>query len=181
MPRPSNPLWRHALATYRRPGVAAACLALQDQVGADVNLLLYCVWQGRCGRVLAPRALRAAVAAVRRLQSAVIAPLRQARRALRPLELPLAPEALAALRKRIGALELELEFLETALLHATAAQLPPGHRRHDAAVATTENLARYLALLPAPGRSARSLSASLVQACLAPRTAREGRFAGFHA
>jgi len=39
-----NPFWDFSLAVYRRPGVAAACLRLQDEAGVDVNLLLYFCW-----------------------------------------------------------------------------------------------------------------------------------------
>ncbi len=51
----SDPLWTFACAFYGRPGVAAACLALQDEGGADVPLLLYLIWCGRTGRRLDAR------------------------------------------------------------------------------------------------------------------------------
>lgn len=43
-------LWNFALHLYARPGVEAACLALQDE-GADVCLLLCGAWleAGRAG------------------------------------------------------------------------------------------------------------------------------------
>jgi len=40
-PREESPFWRFSLRFYSRPGVAAACLALQDEAGADVNLMLF--------------------------------------------------------------------------------------------------------------------------------------------
>lgn len=43
-------LWEFAVERYGRPGVAACCLALQDQLGADVNLLLTAAWLARQGR-----------------------------------------------------------------------------------------------------------------------------------
>ena len=39
-------LWDFSLETYRRPGVEEACLKLQDELGADVNMLFYCCWRG---------------------------------------------------------------------------------------------------------------------------------------
>src|SRR5262249_40267230 len=44
--------WNFSLKVYGRPGVAAACIALQDGLGLDVNLLLYCCWHGRARRRL---------------------------------------------------------------------------------------------------------------------------------
>jgi hypothetical protein len=43
---------------------AEACIALQDGLGLDVNLLLYCCWHGRAHRKLDEAALRHAMAAV---------------------------------------------------------------------------------------------------------------------
>jgi uncharacterized protein (TIGR02444 family) len=37
-------LWSWSLDIYRRDGVPASCLALQDEHGFDVNVALACVW-----------------------------------------------------------------------------------------------------------------------------------------
>ncbi len=47
-----SPFWRFSLATYRKPGVATACLALQDECGVDVNLMLFLLWLAANGRQL---------------------------------------------------------------------------------------------------------------------------------
>ncbi|MGE0665240.1 MAG: TIGR02444 family protein [Sphingomonadales bacterium] len=44
---PDHRFWDFSADLYRRSGVEAACLLLQDRFGADVNLVLYCVWIGR--------------------------------------------------------------------------------------------------------------------------------------
>ncbi|MBI2748346.1 MAG: TIGR02444 family protein [Burkholderiales bacterium] len=67
----SFPFWRFSLRTYRAPGVAKACLALQNSCGADVNLLLYGCWLGRSGRRMNAAATRRALAAAARWQSEV--------------------------------------------------------------------------------------------------------------
>ena len=38
--------WDFSVRTYRTPGVPDACLSLQNDYGADVNMLLYCCWIG---------------------------------------------------------------------------------------------------------------------------------------
>ncbi len=38
--------WDFSIRTYRTTGVPDACLSLQNDYGADVNMLLYCCWIG---------------------------------------------------------------------------------------------------------------------------------------
>ena len=45
MEQPAS-LWNFSVHTYGKPGVADACLALQDRHGLDVNMLLFCCWFG---------------------------------------------------------------------------------------------------------------------------------------
>ncbi len=40
--------WDFSVRTYRTDGVPDACLSLQNDYGADVNMLLYCCWIGAC-------------------------------------------------------------------------------------------------------------------------------------
>lgn len=42
----NSPFWRFSCAIYAAPGVADACLDLQDEWGTDVNLLLLAAWLG---------------------------------------------------------------------------------------------------------------------------------------
>src|ERR1700680_2972326 len=44
-----SPFWRFSLRFYRQPGVADACIALQDARGVDVNILLFFLWLGSPG------------------------------------------------------------------------------------------------------------------------------------
>lgn len=125
----------YAAALYGRPGVTEACLELQDRHGADVNLLLAACWLAARGVRLDPDAaerLRELAAAWR---ENVVAPLRQVRRALRPLATDLGGSAAgsraARLRAEVAAVELEAERLVEGLLEAAAAPLrcgPPGGR-----------------------------------------------------
>ncbi|MCG8546534.1 MAG: TIGR02444 family protein, partial [Alphaproteobacteria bacterium] len=38
---PGNAFWNFSLRAYARPGVADACIRLQDRYGVDVNVLFY--------------------------------------------------------------------------------------------------------------------------------------------
>lgn len=39
-----NPLWKYACQVYSQPGVEAVLLELQDEHGADINLILQALW-----------------------------------------------------------------------------------------------------------------------------------------
>jgi uncharacterized protein (TIGR02444 family) len=132
-----NPLWRYSLRLYRRPGVAAACIALQDRLGVDVNLLFFCLWMARSGRNLTPATLRLAAGLARVWTTNVVGPLRGTRRFLKPLELP-------KLRGAVATVELAAERAEQDLLFRLAPPAPKVLPR-DAAGRALENLARYAA------------------------------------
>ncbi len=122
-----NPFWRFSLAVYGEPGVAEACLSLQDsdvpdrlerdRHALDVNLLLFCCWAGRCGRRLNSTDMAALIAAAEPWQREVVRPLRGVRRSLKIYEAT-AGAAAERLRAEVKAQELEAERLEQALLHA---------------------------------------------------------------
>ena len=67
--------WDWAIAAYARPGVAEACLDLQDTHCQNVPLLLWAIWRG--GDVMA------AVAVAREWEGEVVGPLRGVRRRLK--------------------------------------------------------------------------------------------------
>lgn len=160
--RADDAFWRDSLRRYARPGVADACLALQDAHGADVNLVLWCCWLGSQGHRLDARTLRRAVRAVAAWQSEVVQPLRGVRRVLKPCD-GLGPAA--ALRARVAALELRAEHHEQQILGRLAQALPAPGRRAEPDGAAAANLARYLAFLGVPGDAAGRAAGVL----LAPR------------
>lgn len=163
--RTPHAFWRFSLHVYRAPGVQDACLALQDDCGADVNLLLLCGWLGQQGRALDKRRLRQAMLCIDRWQSDVIAPVRSARRAIKRHP-PSDAQAAQALRKQILALELDLEYVEQSMLADLAAQWPDGARHSTPRAAITASLARYMDLLGA-GRQTPAAAAveRIVDAC----------------
>jgi uncharacterized protein (TIGR02444 family) len=137
---PGEELWKFSLDFYARPGVEAACLALQDQHGRDVNIMLYLCWLGLSarGRIDDGGVARAeeTMAPWRR---AAIEPLRAARRALDPAE----RDGVAALYEAAKAIELAAERMGQQRLAELAP--PPGLRAADRlAPDAAANLALYL-------------------------------------
>lgn len=174
--RKANPFWRWSLRVYRAPGVQEACLALQDQRGADVNLLLFCGWVGLAGRALDQRLLRQATACVGCWQAEVVAPLRAVRRTLKHGGSKASTAAPAlALRRRIAAIELQAESVEQTLLFELAGRWPPPARPKRPPTAVAASLGRYLASLPgAPLPPDPRHLATLVDACCATPATRPG-------
>ena len=117
-------LWSFALSTYARPGVEAACLRLQEQ-GADVCLLLCAVWLQQRGIACTAARMAQLKDCAEPWQREVVQPLRQLRTQWRDASAQ--DEALAALRVKVKALELEAERtllsrLEAASQHWQRAQ-----------------------------------------------------------
>ncbi len=128
-----NPLWNFVTTTYKEPGVEKTCLALQNRLGVDVNMVMFCIWlayRGAGGANLAQH-LGSALKLSRSWQSAMVEPLRTARNNLKDhtastgMSVP-AREAATALRERIKACELDMEHMETLALYALA---PEGEDR----------------------------------------------------
>ena len=83
-----NPFWNFTLAVYNRSGVAEACIRLQDECGADVNLVLFILWQAFEGREMTSQGVAEVEAAVGEWQGKVVRPLRESRRWLKKNPLP---------------------------------------------------------------------------------------------
>lgn len=155
--------WAYSLALYGRPGVAEACLALQDRFGADVNLLLLGFWRAHRGFIgWAPGELDRAQAAAAPV-NAVLQPLRQARRALKALQAD--EPAAVKLYEDAKALELQLEQVAQAWL-AAASRFSPASRNTgcDEIEAAAAHLAAYLERLAPNDQDAMQLGADLLRA-----------------
>lgn len=98
--------WDWALAAYDRPGVAEACLSLQDDHGQQTAYLLWAAWASPPDAVLADGAELA-----RHWEAAVLGPVRQSRRTLKAPLPPVDDAARLAVREAVKAVELDLEKL----------------------------------------------------------------------
>jgi uncharacterized protein (TIGR02444 family) len=123
--------WDFSLDVYARPDMRDACLKLQDEAGADVNILLLCLWLAALRRpALSPDLLERIDREAAPWREGVIGPLRQARRGL--ADFVGLPEY-AELKERIQQAELdgenraqrELSALAMRLVASERATLPP--------------------------------------------------------
>jgi len=77
--------WQFSLALYQRPQVQRACLDLQDDGGADVNIVLYLLFAASEGRRLSEASILALDCHVAPWRETVVRPLRQVRRRLKEI------------------------------------------------------------------------------------------------
>jgi uncharacterized protein (TIGR02444 family) len=131
-----SPFWRFSLGFYRQPGVADACIALQDGCGGDVNVLLFFLWLAAAKRSVPPAVAQAVWAKAGPWRDHVVVPLRALRRRLKDGSSLVERNAAELFRTRIKAVELESERLQQEALFALAAGLA------TASAATVEAAAR---------------------------------------
>lgn len=149
---PTHPFWDFSVTLYAKPGVAPACLDLQERHGIDVNALMFCLWLGASGRGPAPReSLEAAFDAVGPWHEAVVRTLRPLRRRLKPGFAPIDPALVQGLRARIQKVEIDAEHVEQLALAASAAAQAParaGLSAEERAAHAAQHAAAFFACVP---------------------------------
>jgi uncharacterized protein (TIGR02444 family) len=109
--------WAFALALYERPGVAEACLTLQNEAGVDVMLLLTVTFAAVRHRVLLTAdEIKAMDDTCRLWREQIVWPLRTIRTELKTGPEPAPSEATERFRSQVKALELAAEKVENQLL-----------------------------------------------------------------
>lgn len=109
--------WQFALALYDQPGASEACLALQDRLGVDVNILLFAMFAAtERGMAVMSHDVRSMDATVKSWRTEAVVPLRTIRRRLKQPLGPAASEYAEVLRSKIKKTELLAEQIEQALL-----------------------------------------------------------------
>jgi uncharacterized protein (TIGR02444 family) len=138
---PKHPFWNYSLELYGAEGVQRACLELQDEVGLDVNMLLFCIWTGVDGPgEITPEELRECIVRTTQWQDKVVQPLRYIRRMLKQDNLGATDELVAILRPEVQKAELAAEHTEQLLL----AGLVPAARAATGLSPALANLRAYM-------------------------------------
>ena len=118
-------LWSFIVTLYGEKAVMAACLALQDEHGLDVDLLLYACWAAGRGYSLDDADLDRLSAAAKAWQDGLIKPVRALRRRLRRDRLGAGADRAESFRRRLEAIEIEAERVALDLM-ASALPIPAG-------------------------------------------------------
>jgi uncharacterized protein (TIGR02444 family) len=119
-PVSKSPFWQFSIKFYAVPGVAEACIALQDHAKVDVNILFYLLWNATQGRAFNAADITEIERWIGPWRDMAVVPIRSIRRALKSPPEVIAPEAAESLRTRIKAVELEAERLQQEALYGLA-------------------------------------------------------------
>ena len=141
-----TPFWRFSLNFYRQSGVAEACIALQDDCGVDVNLMLFLFWLAANGRQLSVDNIKELDQTVRTWRDLTIIPIRDVRRRLKAAPTLVEAGKQEAFRVKVKAVELEAERLQQEALYACTQSGPLGKPAEPPAAARG-NVAAYAAAI----------------------------------
>jgi uncharacterized protein (TIGR02444 family) len=143
------PFWRFSVGFYSVPEVADACLDLQDTSGADVNILMFLLWNARQKRKFSAAAVAELDRRFAPWRDTAVVPLRTLRRALKSPPAAIEPAKAERFRTRIKGVELEAERLQQEALYEIAPRLAlePASSPAEAARAS---IAAYATLCPKP-------------------------------
>ena len=141
-----TPFWRFSLNFYRQAGVAEACIALQDDCGVDVNLMLFLLWLAANGQQLSVENIKELDQAVHSWRDLTIIPIREIRRRLKAAPTLVEAGKQEAFRTKVKAIELEAERLQQEALYVRSRSGPRGSETPPSAAARG-SLAAYEHLL----------------------------------
>jgi uncharacterized protein (TIGR02444 family) len=118
--------WAFALQIYARPGVADACLKLQNEAGVDVMMFLMVAFAAVRHRILlTPSEIRQLDEACRPWHEQIVRPLRAIRSGLKTGPSPAPNGETEELRSKVKAIELASERLQNQLLAECLPLRPP--------------------------------------------------------
>jgi len=141
-----SPFWRFSLRFYRQPQVADACIALQEEAGVDVNLLLFLLWHARRKRAFSTAEVEGLERRVGPWRNMTVVPLRALRRALKVPPALVQAGTAEAFRTRIKAVELEAERLQQEAMYELARAALWGREAPSLDAAARANIAAYEAM-----------------------------------
>ena len=142
----SSEFWRFSLSFYGDGLVAEACLRLQDEAGADVNMLLFLLWRASNRRSLSQEEITAVDRAIAGWRREVVVPLRGVRRFLKHPPASVEAQAAHDLRQQVKRIELESERLQQEAMAALADEVAAGAPAPSAGSAAQASLAAYEAV-----------------------------------
>src|SRR5580692_6906132 len=122
----TTPFWHFSLHFYQQTGVSDACIALQDDCGVDVNLLLFLFWLASDGRLLTADEVKKLDDNVKSWRELTIIPIRDTRRKLKGAVTLLDPGRQEAFRNKVKAIELDAERLQQEALYEFTKSGPLG-------------------------------------------------------
>jgi uncharacterized protein (TIGR02444 family) len=129
LPLDADELWNFSLRFYSNDVVSASCLALQDDCGADVNVLLLACFAAIRGAQFASPFFNDPSEPSSAWRESLVVPIRRVRRSLKNASFITSVADLGQFKKSLQVVELEAERIQQRLLvetgRFTPADLPP--------------------------------------------------------
>ncbi len=142
-----SPFWQFSVKFYAEPGVAPACIELQDQAGVDVNLLFFLLWSATQNREFNSAEVAYLDRTFGAWRELTVVPIRNMRRALKSPPPIMSAETAEGFRTRIKAVELEAERLQQEAMYEAAQSGRLGRKAMSLMGAARGNVAAYQAAL----------------------------------
>jgi len=143
--------WDFSVRTYRTPGVPDACLSLQNDYGADVNMVLFCCWIGGASGAFDDELFNRASEYSARWAENVVIPIREARTWMKLTGCnsdPVPTASCMALREEIKSVEFAAEKMQQEVLDSMVlVDLTRDERPEQIVEDVAANLMRYLECL----------------------------------
>jgi uncharacterized protein (TIGR02444 family) len=157
-----NDFWRFSLAVYAQVEVAQECLELQQALGVDVNILLFCAWIGTRSFALSRNDIEAASRTVAVWHENVVRPLRGVRQQIKILY----RDEFGSFQASVKGTEIEAEQIEQAILFAYSKRIQGTRASVDYRDAVVQNVKEYIATKSgdATGRASELSAPRLVDA-----------------
>lgn len=143
--------WDFSVRTYYGEGVQEALLALQNERGVDINMLLFCIWLGRTHGEFTDSLFHAACDFSERWAQQVVVPLREVRTWMKGVgchDGKVAVQDCMDLREKVKGVEFAAEKMQEEVLESLCADHP--RVQQSAAqqlAAVSSNVRRYFARL----------------------------------
>lgn len=139
-----NAFWRYSLAVYDHPGVSSLLLMCQNELDADVNVLLCCGWLGQQNKILTATQIDGLERCIEEWREQCVRPLRSVREFLKN------KSELERFRTEVKTLELAAEKYQQQTMYAylQGLTLEFGPSDMEEKYPTKKNLVRYLDALP---------------------------------
>jgi uncharacterized protein (TIGR02444 family) len=166
----AHALWTFSLGVYGKPGVAPACLVLQERHRLDINLLLFSAWAGAAfGHVLSDAERAKAYETVGAWHREMVVGLRALRTRLKDGPPPAPSPRTEPLRSLVKKGELDAERIEQDLLFGLGGWTEAAGDRLPAAAA---NFKHFITIDGKPvDLSGEADSATILAACFPERSA----------
>jgi uncharacterized protein (TIGR02444 family) len=142
-PVSKSPFWQFSIKFYAVPGVAEACIALQDHAKVDVNILFYLLWNSTQGRAFNAADVTEIERRIGPWRELAVVPIRNVRRALKSPPEVMPPEGAEGLRTRVKAVELEAERLQQEALYTLSQTSRLGRPAPSKAEAARDSISSY--------------------------------------